>query len=107
MRLTNRLGNPCNDDSENNNGPITIQFVDGPIGTSIDHEQQIAPEHSESEHVTQEFDGLTNIGNYNPDNITIRIIRVNNKDPIQDNSERNDTNHLTIKDHDYGFANTK
>ena len=44
----NPLGNTYGDDPENNNGPITIRFVDVPTDSQLYDDQQIAQEDDEN-----------------------------------------------------------
>ena len=87
----------------NNNGSIIIRFIDAPINTSFDQEQQIAPEDAEIEQEIEADKSLNNTGNFDPDNITISITVVNNN--AEDSNNRHDDN--PTKDHDSEFANTE
>ena len=103
LTFTNPLGNAYVDDYENNNGQITIRFIDVPIDSQLDHDQQISQEDAKS----TEIDSLTNNNNDDPDNITTRITGMSDDENGNtiDNSKMWDDNN-PIKDHDYGFAAT-
>ena len=44
LRFTYQLGNPYHENPENNNGKITIWFVDAPNDASFEHDSQNVPE---------------------------------------------------------------
>ena len=62
LTFADQLKNAYADDPENNTGPITIQFIDVPSDSQLDHDQQVAQEDAEN----MENGSLTNNNNIDP-----------------------------------------
>ena len=89
LQFTDQLCNLYNDNPENNNEPITSWFLDAPQDAPLEHESKNVPVNAHLEQLTETSDSLNNTGNYDPDNITIRITGVNDQGQV-DGSVKDD-----------------